>query len=109
LKYPVAIIDYGIGGLGLYKLIRQDFPKLPLLYFSDSGEVPYGKLSRLRLRARLDPVDELYKSVYAELKRFKNLNGGSVFVTTGDVKLMKSAAHKAFSVKLTKIKHIVIR
>ena len=52
----IAIIDYGIGGLGLYKMIRKDFPKLPLIYFSDSGEVPYGKLSRAALRARIEKV-----------------------------------------------------
>ncbi|MEI9921608.1 MAG: aspartate/glutamate racemase family protein [Bacteroidota bacterium] len=52
----IAIIDYGIGGLGLYKMIRKDFPKLPLIYFSDSGEIPYGKLSKRALRARIEKV-----------------------------------------------------
>jgi glutamate racemase len=52
----IAIIDYGIGGLGLYKLIRKDFPKLPLIYFSDSGAVPYGKLSKVALRERIAKV-----------------------------------------------------
>lgn len=56
MKYPAAIIDYGIGGLGLYKMIREEFPDLPLLYFSDSGEVPYGKLSKKALRARIERV-----------------------------------------------------
>lgn len=52
----IAVIDYGIGGLGLYNLIRKDFPKLPLIYFSDSGAVPYGKLSKSALRARIVKV-----------------------------------------------------
>lgn len=52
----IAIIDYGIGGLGLYKMVRKDFPQLPVLYFSDSGEVPYGKLSKKLLRARIEKV-----------------------------------------------------
>ena len=249
MKYPIAIIDYGIGGLGLYKLIRKKFPKIPLLYFSDSGEVPYGKLSRARLRSRLekvfeflieqgaekiivachaassvvlssdknvaglrsqtvkavvntgpksvgiigggrtirsgyyrrelnkagiktsqrvgqrlsilvergevdtlavdeavskimrplrdcstillacthypvlsdvilkhaskgtkliDPVDELYKSVRSELKKFSGRNGGSVFMTTGDVDLMKAAARKAFGVNIANVKRVVI-
>ncbi|MEJ0033599.1 MAG: hypothetical protein WDO15_26120 [Bacteroidota bacterium] len=56
MKHSVAIIDYGIGGLGLYKMIRKDFPKLPLTYFSDSGEVPYGKLSKKALRSRIEKV-----------------------------------------------------
>ena len=52
----IAIIDYGIGGLGLYTMVRKDFPQLPILYFSDSGEVPYGKLSKNVLRARVEKV-----------------------------------------------------
>jgi len=56
VKYPVAIIDYGIGGLGLYKMIREEFHDLPVLYFSDSGEIPYGKLSKTVLRSRLEKV-----------------------------------------------------
>jgi glutamate racemase len=246
LRYPIAIIDYGIGGLGLYKLVRENFPAIPLLYFSDSGEVPYGKLPKARLRTRLekvfaylqrqgveriivachsassvvsesdknviglrsqtvkavvnvkpklvgiigggrtirsgyyrrelnelgiktvqrvaqalsilvergevegalveetvkkimrpltgcdavllacthysvlsdvilkyvpkviDPVDELYKSIHEELKKSGNVEGESVFLTTGNVELMKSAAHKAFNVKLKKVSHAVI-
>ncbi|HZY81544.1 MAG TPA: aspartate/glutamate racemase family protein [Cyclobacteriaceae bacterium] len=52
----IAIIDYGIGGLGLYKMIREEFPSAPVTYFSDSGEIPYGKLSKRVLRARLERV-----------------------------------------------------
>jgi glutamate racemase len=66
LKYPVAIIDYGIGGLGLYKLIQAEFPKLPLLYFSDSGEIPYGKLPKAKLRARLEKVFRFLEKEGAE-------------------------------------------
>ena len=65
-KYPIAIIDYGIGGLGLYKLIRQEFPDLPLIYFSDSGEIPYGKLSKRVLRARIEKVFNYLHGLGAE-------------------------------------------
>jgi len=40
----------------LYKMIRAEFPSLPILYFSDSGEVPYGKLPKKTLRARVEKV-----------------------------------------------------
>ena len=46
-------MDYGIGGLGLYQLIKKDFPDFSILYFSDSGVVPYGKQNRKVLRARV--------------------------------------------------------
>lgn len=61
-KYPVAIIDYGIGGLGLYRMIREEFADLPILYFSDSGETPYGKLSKDVLRVRLEKVFDYLRS-----------------------------------------------
>lgn len=50
----------------MYKLIRDEYPKLPLLYFSDSGEVPYGKLSKTRLRSRLEKVFEFLSKEGAE-------------------------------------------
>ena len=56
MKYPVAVFDYGIGGIGLVTLIKERYPNLPLLYFSDSGEIPYGKLTRSVLKARVDKV-----------------------------------------------------
>lgn len=56
MKYPVAVFDYGIGGIGLVTLIKERYPNLPLLYFSDSGEIPYGKLTRSVLKARVDKL-----------------------------------------------------
>ena len=56
MKYPLAIVDYGIGGLGLYQVVRRNHPKLPILYFSDSGQVPYGKQTKPALRKRLEQV-----------------------------------------------------
>lgn len=47
-------------------MIRNEFPKMPLLYFSDSGETPYGKLSKAKLRARLEKVFEFLRSKGAE-------------------------------------------
>ena len=62
MKYPLAIMDYGIGGMGLVALIKSRNPGLPLLYFSDSGAVPYGKLNASALRSRVDRViDFLYQ------------------------------------------------
>lgn len=52
----MAIVDYGVGGLGLYNLVHRNFPKLPILYFSDSGQIPYGKQTKSQLRRRLEHV-----------------------------------------------------
>jgi glutamate racemase len=44
----IGLIDWGIGGLGVARLLRS-----PLLYLSDTGSAPYGTLSARDLEARL--------------------------------------------------------
>ncbi len=56
MSYPLAIYDYGIGGVDLLKRLKSVSPDLPTLYFSDSGAIPYGKLSKLQLRKRVNNV-----------------------------------------------------
>lgn len=51
----LGIIDWGIGGIGIYKRIRQR-SGLPIVYLSDTGATPYGKMSRSELSGRLDAV-----------------------------------------------------
>lgn len=54
----LGIIDWGIGGVGIYKLIKEEIGDVPVTYFSDTGATPYGKMSRRELVARLDNVIE---------------------------------------------------
>src|SRR3954470_77349 len=49
----IGVVDWGIGGLGFFKLLRERHPRLPLVYVSDAGETPYGKLRASHLAARL--------------------------------------------------------
>ncbi len=56
MSYPLGILDYGIGGMGLTKLILEKYPSYPIFYFSDSGYIPYGKLSKAHLRSRVKEV-----------------------------------------------------
>ncbi|MEQ8688594.1 MAG: aspartate/glutamate racemase family protein [Imperialibacter sp.] len=56
MTYAVGILDYGIGGMGLVKLIQDRHPKTSLIYFSDAGAVPYGKQSKVELRKRIVQV-----------------------------------------------------
>jgi glutamate racemase len=51
-----AVLDWGIGGLSVLREIRAGDPERPLLYFSDSGFTPYGKLAAPALRDRLEAV-----------------------------------------------------
>ena len=54
----LGIIDWGIGGISIYKLIKKSLGNLSVTYFSDSGATPYGKMERRELSDRLDTVIE---------------------------------------------------
>ena len=58
----LGIIDWGIGGVSIYKLIKKRRPKTSVIYFSDTGVKPYGKMSRRELAYRLDKVIGYLKS-----------------------------------------------
>lgn len=51
----LAIMDWGVGGLGLYKAIKARCNE-PVLYFSDSGHTPYGNVPPDQLQTRLSRV-----------------------------------------------------
>ena len=61
MKNRLAVIDYGVGGLDLFKRIKQLQPEIGLTYFSDSGEIPYGQLSKDRLYKRIQRVIDFLK------------------------------------------------
>lgn len=50
------MIDWGIGGISVHKLINEKLGAIPTLYFSDTGVTPYGKMGREELATRLDKV-----------------------------------------------------
>ncbi|MCB0012434.1 MAG: glutamate racemase [Anaerolineales bacterium] len=39
---PIGIFDSGVGGLSVWRHIRQQLPQEQLLYYADQGHVPYG-------------------------------------------------------------------
>lgn len=52
----LGLIDWGIGGIGVLKELRQNLGLIDVVYFSDTGATPYGKMSRKQLTERLDTV-----------------------------------------------------
>jgi glutamate racemase len=52
----VLVLDWGIGGFGVVRLLAERAPGLSLCYFSDAGFTPYGKVPAARLAARLNAV-----------------------------------------------------
>jgi len=45
MKKPIGIFDSGVGGLTVYKTIRNHFVEEDLVYFGDTARVPYGPKS----------------------------------------------------------------
>ena len=54
----LGIIDWGIGGISVYKLLKERLGDVPVVYFSDTGATPYGKMARVELATRLDAIIE---------------------------------------------------
>lgn len=49
----LGIIDWGIGGVGLVNALDRLVPGLPVLYWSDAGATPYGRMGVDELTDRL--------------------------------------------------------
>ena len=45
MKKAIGIFDSGVGGLTVYKAIRNAFPEEDIIYFGDTARVPYGPKS----------------------------------------------------------------
>ena len=56
MNEKLGILDWGIGGIGVYKLFKERRPDVSIVYFSDTGVTPYGKMSRAELVGRLNAV-----------------------------------------------------
>lgn len=52
----MAVVDWGLGGLGFWKEWRKIRPNEGMVYFSDSGFDPYGRLSADELKERVGQV-----------------------------------------------------
>ena len=52
----LAIIDWGIGGISIYRLIKSRLGDIPITYLSDTGATPYGRMSRPQLVSRVNEV-----------------------------------------------------
>ena len=49
----LAVLDWGIGGLSVCNALDPSLGERSMLYFSDSGATPYGKLGPTQLRQRV--------------------------------------------------------
>jgi len=49
----LGFLDWGIGGIGIFRAFRRRRPEVPVLYWSDTGATPYGRLPAAELTARV--------------------------------------------------------
>ncbi len=52
----IGMLDWGIGGIECYRLFKQAHPEVPVLYWSDTGATPYGRMSKKALSERVAHV-----------------------------------------------------
>ncbi|MBE6594719.1 MAG: glutamate racemase [Ruminococcaceae bacterium] len=51
---PIAVLDSGVGGIGVLREVKRQLPHEHLLYFGDSANAPYGERSRRELITLID-------------------------------------------------------
>lgn len=102
-KPRLAIVDWGIGGLSIYNLIKSRLGNIPVTYFSDTGVTPYGRMSRRELIARLDLVLSFFRS-NGVTHLVLGCNAASTVLTFLQVKEMKVAGVIAGAIRATKRK-----
>ena len=65
---PVAILDSGIGGLSLLKILTQKYPNENYIYFADNQYMPYGNKSKKWLITRIKQlINYLYETFNVKL------------------------------------------
>lgn len=64
----IGICDWGIGGLGVYKALRDQLQcTADIVYFSDAGFTPYGKVPKEELFKRWLKVKEFFRQQNVDL------------------------------------------
>lgn len=65
---PICLIDSGIGGLSLLKVLTQKYPNENYVYLADNLNMPYGNKSYKWLKSRLiELINYLYETFNAKL------------------------------------------
>jgi glutamate racemase len=59
----LGICDWGIGGLGLYQLLKRSRPDVGVTYIGDQGSVAYSLLSRPELAERVELIQLAFRGM----------------------------------------------
>lgn len=57
----IGFVDWGIGGLSVYRELKRVQPYINCVYLSDSGSTPYGKMTKPQLTLRLHAISNYFR------------------------------------------------
>lgn len=55
---PVGVIDSGVGGLSVLKVLQQALPHEDFLYIGDTARTPYGQRPEMEIRAMVHDLTD---------------------------------------------------
>jgi glutamate racemase len=88
----LGILDWGIGGLGLYKSLKNKC-SLSITYLSDAGYTPYGKVDRANLRERVLTCIQYLQSQDCSIIAIACNSAGSTIMDLEHPNIVKSGIH----------------
>jgi len=74
------LLDWGIGGLSVYRALHRACPDLPVIYLSDAGFTPYGKLPTPALAARVQQLIDAAQARHAVTRVLIACNAASTVI-----------------------------
>ena len=63
---PIAFFDSGVGGLTVFKKVKEILPKENCLYFGDTKNMPYGEKTEEQLVEFADRILKFFESKHAK-------------------------------------------
>ncbi len=85
MQGSLGIIDWGIGGLGVYSRVKQ-LSDTPVIYFSDSGHTPFGQTPTKQLHDRLQKIFDHLASLGATRIAIACNAASAAYADTDEVK-----------------------
>lgn len=92
-KSPIGVFDSGLGGLSTVRAIKKLLPNEDIIYFGDTGRVPYG--------TRSNETIESYTA--QDIKFLKSFNCKMIVVACGTVSTVSAALIKRLPIPSTGI------
>lgn len=63
MKNQILVVDSGLGGLNVLRLLQKSMPHRNFIYFADEAYCPYGEKSAECVRSRVAKIAEVFKHV----------------------------------------------